>query len=167
MWIFNGQYGVFNAVLRNLGIINSNISWLGHSGPALIAVILGRAWQVLPWYMAFLLAGLQGVPKTQIEAAKIDGAGDFKVFTNVVLPNMKFIIFLVLILGTIGNLQHFDIIWAMTGGGPGLATTTFAVEVYKRAFQNYNLGTAAAIGVLWVLVISIFAYFYLKNMSKE
>jgi multiple sugar transport system permease protein len=80
---------------------------------------------------------------------------------------MKFIIFLILILGVIGNLQHFDIIWVMTQGGPAQATTTLAVEVYRRAFQNWELGVAAAIGVLWVLLISIFAFFYIRNLERD
>lgn len=167
MWIFNGQYGVLNAVLRGLGLIEENITWLGRPMTAMAGVIIARAWQTLPWYMAFLLAGLQAVPFEQVEAARIDGANNFGVFTKIVLPNMKFIIFLILILGVIGNLQHFDIIWVMTQGGPAQATTTLAVEVYRRAFQNWELGVAAAIGVLWVLLISIFAFFYIRNLERE
>ena len=167
MWIFNGQYGVLNALLRGLGLIQENITWLGRPGSAMAAVVIARAWQTLPWYMAFLLAGLQAVPYEQVEAARIDGASNFGVFTRIVLPNMKFIIFLILILGVIGNLQHFDIIWVMTQGGPAQATTTLAVEVYRRAFQNWELGVAAAIGVLWVLLISIFAFFYIRNLERD
>ena len=167
MWIFNGQYGVLNALLRGLGLIQENITWLGRPGSAMAAVVIARAWQTLPWYMAFLLAGLQAVPYEQVEAARIDGASNFGVFTRIVLPNMKFIIFLILILGVIGNLQHFDIIWVMTQGGPAQATTTLAVEVYRRAFQNWELGVAAAIGVLWVLLISIFAFFYIRDLERD
>jgi len=167
MWIFNGQYGVINALLKNIGIIQSNITWMGRPGTAMIAVIIARAWQVMPWNMAFLLAGMMGIPKEQIEAAKIDGAGNIQIFTKIILPGMKFIIFLVLILGTIGNLQHFDIIWVMTRGGPARATTTLSIEVYRTAFQSWNLGKAAGIGVLWVILISVFAFFYLRNLRED
>ena len=167
MWMFNGQYGVINILLNNIGIISSNITWMGRPATAMMAVIIARGWQVMPWNMAFLLAGMIGIPKEQIEAARIDGAGNIQIFTKIILPGMKFIIFLVLILGIIGNLQHFDIIWVMTQGGPARATTTLSLEVYKRAFQNWNLGEAAGIGVLWVILISIFAFFYLRNLREN
>jgi len=106
------------------------------------------------------------IPKEQIEAARIDGAGNIQVLIKIILPGMKFIIFLVLILSTIGNLQHFDIIWVMTRGGPVRATTTVSIEVYRTAFQSWNLSKAAGIGVLWVIIISIFAFFYLRNLYE-
>lgn len=108
-WIFNGQYGVLNGVLEKLGILETGIPWLGQTQTALLCVVIARAWQMLPWYMAFLLGGLQGVSMDQIEAARIDGASNWKVFTKIVLPSMKSIMILVLVLGTIGNLQHFDL----------------------------------------------------------
>lgn len=167
MWLFNGQYGIINALLKDIGIIQSNITWLGKSGTSMMAVMIARAWQIMPWNMAFLLAGMVGVPREQIEAAKIDGAGNIQIFTKIIIPEMKFIIFLVLIMGIIGNLQHFDIIYVMTMGGPARATTTLSIEVYRTAFQSWDLGKAAGIGVLWVLLISIFAFFYLKNLRED
>lgn len=167
MWIFNGQYGVLNAILKNLGIITNNISWLGNTKTAMMGVILARSWQVLPWFMALLLAGLKGIPKTQVEAARVDGASNWQIFRHIVLPNLKFIISLVLILGTIGAMQHFDIIWVMTEGGPARATTTFAVEVYRRAFQDFSLGKAATIGVVWIFILSGFMYLYTRNLKQE
>ncbi|WP_394964284.1 carbohydrate ABC transporter permease [Candidatus Allofournierella excrementigallinarum] len=73
-WIFNGQYGVLNALLTNLGILDKGVAWMGQTQTALICVVIARTWQMLPWYMAFLLGGLQGVSRDQIEAARIDGA---------------------------------------------------------------------------------------------
>jgi multiple sugar transport system permease protein len=167
MWIFNGQYGVINSLLKNIGLIDSNIIWMGKPATAMITVIFARSWQILPWNMAFLLAGIIGIPKEQIEAAKIDGAGNMQIFLRVILPGMKFIIFMVLILGFIGNLQHFDIIWVMTQGGPGRSTATLAIEIYRTAFQSWNIGKASSIGVIWVILISIFAFFYLRSFRED
>ncbi len=167
MWIFNGDYGVLNGALRAAGLIDENINWLGNSRTAMLVVILARTWQLLPWYMAFLIGGLQGISMEQAEAAKIDGANNLAIFRHVVLPEMKAIIGLVLLLGTIGSLQHFDLIWVMTEGGPARATTTLSIEVYRNAFKNWNMGLAASVGVIWVLLLSAFSYFYIRSNMRE
>lgn len=166
-WIFNGQYGVLNGVLLKLGIIDEGISFLGQSSTALICVIIARTWQMLPWYMAFLLGGLQSVPNDRIEAARIDGANNWQVFWKIVIPSMRQIAFLVLVLGCIGNLQHFDLPWTMTQGGPARSTTTLSIEVYRTAFKNWKLGSAATVGTVWALLLMIFSFVYLKQVNES
>ena len=166
-WIFNGQYGILNGLLSALGIIDENISFLGQPASALICVIIARSWQMLPWYMAFLLGGLQGVPVERIEAARIDGANNLQVFRYIVIPGMRQIFFLVLILGAIGNLQHFDIPWTMTEGGPARATTTLSIEVYRTAFKNWKLGQAATVGTVWAVLLLLFSVVYLKQVRES
>ncbi|WNR46037.1 carbohydrate ABC transporter permease [Paenibacillus roseipurpureus] len=167
MWIFHAQYGVLNGVLSFFGLIDNNINWLGQTETSMMVVIIAKSWQTLPWFMAFLLGGLQGVSTEQVEAARIDGAGNWQVLRHVVLPDMKEIISLVLLLGTIGSLQHFDLPWVMTQGGPATSTTTLSIAVYRSAFQEFNLGNAAAIGAVWVVLLGVFGYFYLRNASKD
>ena len=166
-WIFNGQYGVLNGLLLKLGLIDEGISFLGQSSTALICVIIARTWQMLPWYMAFLLGGLQSVPMDRIEAARIDGANNWQVFWKIVIPSMRQIAFLVLALGAIGNLQHFDLPWTMTQGGPARATTTLSIEVYKTAFKNWKLGAAATVGTVWALLLMSFSFVYLKQVNES
>ncbi len=166
-WIFNGQYGVLNGILLKLGLIDEGISFLGQSSTALICVIIARTWQMLPWYMAFLLGGLQSVPTDRIEAARIDGANNWQVFWRIVMPSMRQIAFLVLALGAIGNLQHFDLPWTMTQGGPARATTTLSIEVYKTAFKNWKLGAAATVGTVWALLLMAFSFVYLKQVNES
>lgn len=167
MWIFNGEYGVLNGLLRAMGVIDRNINWLGGPKTAMMVVILARTWQLLPWYMAFLTGGLTGVPKDQIEAAKIDGAGNWRVFTSIIFPSMRPTAFLVLLLGTIGSLQHFDLIWVITAGGPARATTTLAIEVYQNAFKNWKIGLASSIGVVWMILLGIFSFFYIRTSVRD
>ena len=166
-WIFNGQYGILNGLLTSLGIIDENISFLGQPVSALICVIIARSWQMLPWYMAFLLGGLQSVPQDRIEAARIDGANNLQTFRYIVIPGMRQIFFLVLILGAIGNLQHFDIPWTMTEGGPARATTTLSIEVYRTAFKNWKLGQAATVGTVWAILLLLFSVVYLKQVKES
>lgn len=166
-WIFNGQYGILNGLLMKLGWLEQGIPWLGQTATALLCVIIARTWQMLPWYMAFLLGGLQGVPVEQIEAARIDGANNWQVFCRIVFPSMKQIALLVLALGAIGNLQHFDIPWTMTQGGPARATTTLSIEVYKTAFKNWKLGSAATIGTVWAVLLAAFSFVYLRQVKDS
>lgn len=166
-WIFNGQYGVLNGLLTNLGILDKGVSWMGQTQTALLCVVIARSWQMLPWYMAFLLGGLQGVSTDQIEAARIDGASNWQTFLHVVLPQMRSIVTLVLALGTTGNLQHFDLPWTMTEGCPARATTTLSIEVYTTAFKNWDMGKAATVGTIWALLLACFSFVYLRQVNES
>ena len=166
-WIFNGQYGILNALLQSLGLIDENISFLGQTSTALICVVIARSWQMLPWYMSFLLGGLQSVPQDRIEAARMDGCNNMQVFWHIIVPGMRQIFFLVLVLGAIGNLQHFDIPWTMTQGGPARATTTLSLEVYRTAFKNWKLGQAATVGTVWAVLLLLFSVVYLKQVKES
>ena len=166
-WIFNGQYGILNSILKALGILETGIPWLGQTNTALLCVIIARTWQMLPWYMAFLLGGLQSVSLDQIEAAHIDGANNWTTFWHIILPGMKQTAVLVFILGLIGNLQHFDLPWTMAQGGPARATTTLSIEVYTTAFKNWNMGKAATVGTIWAILLAIFSIVYLRQQNKQ
>lgn len=167
-WIFNGQYGILNNILQSTGILETGISWLGQTNTALLCVIIARTWQMLPWYMAFLLGGLQSTSLEQVEAAYIDGANNWKTFWRVILPGMSQTAILVFVLGLIGNLQHFDLPWTMTQGGPARSTTTLSIEVYTTAFKNWNMGKAATVGTIWAVLLAAFSTIYLRlNRNEE
>jgi len=162
MWIFHQHYGVVNSVLSQLGIIDGPIAWLSSSGWAMVSVIIAKSWKSFPWFMVLLLAGLQTIPDQEIEAARIDGAGKIQIFRYIIIPHIRFIIFVVTLLGAIWNFQHFQIIWIMTEGGPAHTTTTLAIEVYQTAFQAWDLGKAGAIGLIWMVILTIFILVYLR-----
>ncbi|WP_322014233.1 sugar ABC transporter permease [Paraburkholderia sp. J12] len=166
-WIFNGQYGILNAILLQLGIIHDPVPWLAEAHSAMAAVILTRVWVSVPLFMAFFLAGLQGVSQDQMDAARVDGCENLAVFRYVVLPHLAPTIIIVTILGAMSNLQAFDVIYALTQGGPVKATTMLSIEVYKEAFQNWDIGSACSIGVLWFLTIAIPSIFYLRILFKR
>ena len=166
-WIFNGQYGVLNAALLQAGLISEPITWLAEEKGAMAAVIVTKAWLSVPLFMAFFLAGLQGVSMDQVDAARVDGCENLGVLRHVVLPHLAPTMIIVVILGAMGNLQAFDVIYALTQGGPIKATTMLSIEVYKQAFQNWDMGKACAVGVLWFVTIAIPAGFYLRILFKR
>ena len=166
MWIFNANYGVLNAVLQGVGLIDEAQAWLAQPGTAMGAVIIAKTWQSFPWMMVMLLAGLQTVPRELHEAAEMDGAGVMRRFFSVTVPQLKGIIGLVILLEIIWNFQHFDIIYVLTGGGPAGSTQTFATAVYETAFRGYDLGRAGALGLLWMALLMILVIVYIRFSEK-
>jgi multiple sugar transport system permease protein len=167
VWLFHGQYGVINAGLLSLGLIDRPLFWLSDPAGAMLSVIVAKAWLSTPVVMLFVLAALQTLPDEQVEAARIDGAGDMAVVRFVVLPHIRRTLGIVVVLQAMGNLQMFDVIYAMTSGGPVRATTVLSIEVYRRAFESWDLGMAAAVGVYWFATIAIVAVFYLRMLLKD
>ncbi|WP_200891975.1 carbohydrate ABC transporter permease [Microbacterium hydrocarbonoxydans] len=166
MWIFNANYGVLNAVLQGIGLIDEPQAWLANPTTAMVAVIVAKTWQSFPWMMVMLLAGLQTVPIELHEAAEIDGAGTIRRFFSITVPQMRGIIGLVLLLEFIWNFQHFDIIYVLTGGGPAGSTQTFATAVYETAFDGFDLGHAGALGLLWMILLMGLVVVYVRMSEK-
>lgn len=165
-WVFNSRYGILNALLMELGLLDHPTAWLSTSGGAMSAIVITKVWLSIPLFMAFFLAGLQSLDKEQLEAARVDGAGNWELLVRHVLPHLRPVVMVVLVLGVIGNLQQFDTIFALTGGGPVRATTTLSIEVYRRAFESWDIGLASTAGVLWVATILPPAAFYLRQLLK-
>lgn len=149
-WIFNGQYGILNTLLRGVGIKGPN--WLLDEHYALAALIITSIWGVGGTMLIFL-AGLQGIPSELLEAAEIDGAGKWSQFWYITLPMISHVTFFNLVLGIIGALQVFTDAFVITNGGPNNATLFIAVYLYRHAFMYLNFGYAAALA--WVLFIIV------------
>jgi len=165
-WIFNSPYGVLNAALLELGVIEFPKAWLSDQRGAMAAVTITKVWLSIPLFMTFFLAGLQGLDREQMDAARVDGAGNWALLRDHILPHLRPVLLVVLVLGLIGNLQQFDTIYALTGGGPVRATTVLSVEVYRRGFDQWDIGMASAIGMLWLAVLVPPAFFYLRHLLR-
>jgi multiple sugar transport system permease protein len=161
-WIFNQQYGIFNYVLAQAGIISGFKAWIGDPDLAMFSVVLANVWKGFPFHMIILLAALQTVPSDVIEAATIDGATTFQRFRHIVLPYLRYIIMIDLLISIIWTFQNFTLIWTMTEGGPVDATTTLAINIYRTAFQAFDMGLGAAIGTLWLLVLLVFSVVFIR-----
>ncbi len=166
-WIFNANYGVANAILQGLGIIDVPQAWLASPATSMAALIIAKTWASFAWIMVMLIAGLQTVPVELHEAAEMDGAGPIRRFATVTVPHMRALIGIVLLLEFIWNFQHFDIIYVLTGGGPAGTTSTFATAVYETAFKALDLGRASAIGLIWMVLLLLLVVVYVRSADQE
>lgn len=166
--LLNPQFGLVNAILRGLGIVEAGASFLYQSSTALPATIIVTSWRLFPMATLLLLAGLQSIPHEQYEAASVDGATTWQQFTQITLPNLATVIVVVGVLLTIWAFKLFTVIYVLTGGGPSNATRTLAIYSYEEGFKFYNLGTGSTIAMLMVIVSAglVAAYFALLNRSS-
>jgi multiple sugar transport system permease protein len=167
MIIFNADFGILNYVLLQLGIIENKIMWLGQRWPARFALIITYGWWGIPYYMIMMLAALQTIPKDIVEASIIDGAGPFLRFSKITLPYISPILLLCCLISTIRLFQDVTAIYTLTSGGPVNATTTLAMKVYVEAFRKFQMGSAASVGVTWLVLLLILANQYLKLVIKK
>ncbi len=161
-WMLNGEYGTFNAVLFDLGLVDSPIHWLADGRLAFNMVALAHVWNQAPLASLLILAGLQSIPENLHRAARIDGAGAVRRFFSITLPWLRPMLLLILILTTINSIMAFDLFWIMTRGGPGSATTVFSWMGYAYAFQFFKFGEGAAILYVLTILCLILAALYLK-----
>ena len=164
-FIYNPSVGVFNVLLRDAGLIRNFQPWLAHPSTAPAAVVLAYIWNETPFFMLMLLAGLQSIPLDIVEASIVDGANWRQRLRYIVLPSLRRIIAISTILMVIWNFNNFSIIWPLTEGGPVNWTLTFSVWVYREAFQNFDLGYAATIGVLWLLLLMSVTAIYIRALG--
>jgi raffinose/stachyose/melibiose transport system permease protein len=155
MWrmIYAPDGGLINESLRTIGLGGLAQNWLGDFNLALPAVGLIATWVMYGLAMVLFTAGVQKIPPSLYDAARVDGAGPVREFLAVTLPGLRGEIAVALTLTTIAALRNFDLVYVTTGGGPGDATTVPAFEVYDRAFQSGQVGGAAAIGICLAAVI--------------
>jgi raffinose/stachyose/melibiose transport system permease protein len=167
MWrmIYDPGNGPLNEGLRAVGLGGLAKSWLGDFGVALPAVGLIGTWVMYGLAMVLLTAGVQKIPPSLFDAARVDGAGAIREFFAVTLPALRGEIAVALTLTTIAALRNFDLVYITTKGGPGDATSVPAFQVYERAFQTGQVGSAAAIGL--VLAAIIFAITLTINRLAE
>lgn len=162
-WMLNVEFGVINYFLEVVGF--SPLVWLGESGLALFSVIGIDIWQQTSMIFIILLAGLQSIPIPLYEAATVDGASTWQKFRHITLPLLKPSIAVALILRTMFALRAFDIIYITTHGGPGRATETISILLYKSGFSLFRMGYASAMSVLLVLLILLFSIVYFKVLA--
>ena len=162
MYLQNG--GAINALLLAIGLIDAPISWLNVSSLALPAVMVTNVWTMTPFFFLLLAAALAGIPNEVIESARVDRARGASLIVHIKLPFLRNALLVSSLLMIIANFNDFAKIWAMTQGGPGYSTTTLVVYVYRLAFENFSIGYASAIGVVWLLLLLAFAVAYLRAL---
>ena len=166
-WMFNDQFGIVNVVLEAIGF--DGRPWLVERATAFGIIVLTDIWLWTPWFTLLLLAGLQSLPKEPFEAAEIDGTSVWRTFTHLTLPMLRPVIVVCVVIRAIDAFRTFDIVWTLTGGGPGRSTELFSLYAYVHAFLNLDLGrgsAAAIIGAVIILVLGIVLYRLVDRLAK-
>lgn len=169
-WIFDGHYGVLNNILAAVGLEEYSRAWLSDPNTALNAVAVVHMWKGFGWGFVILLAGLQGIPRELYEAAKVDGANEWQAFQKITMPIMVPVLFLVSILTILGTMQVYDLIVAMTGGGPGYHTEVPITRIFASLIGSSRFGFACTMGVVFagiLLVVSMVQIRLSKLMKAD
>jgi len=153
-WIFGSSFGVINYLLELAGL--APVEWLSDPINAKISVIIATLWSRVGFYMVIFIAGLQSIPQDYYEAARIDGASRARTFFSITLPLLKPTSLLVLILSVIEAFKQYPLMMALTGGGPGKATTNIVQYIYQTGFVKMQLGMASAMSIVLFLIIAAF-----------
>jgi multiple sugar transport system permease protein len=151
--LYHLDYGAVNGYLRAVGL--PAIDWLGNSTAVKPAIVLVDVWQWTPFVMLILYAGLRALPEEPFEAARVDGASPWQSFWHITLPLLRWPIMVALLIRVTDAWKMFDYIAALTGGGPGYSSQTLSFYTYLRGFKRFELGEAAAISWLMLIVIYI------------
>ena len=163
-WIYQPQFGILNMILRFFGIEGKE--WLRDPSTAMGAVIVMSIWWGLGYNIVLFLAGLQNVPRTYVEAAKIDGANERQVFFNIKVPLISPTTLLVTITTMINAFQVFDQMFLLTSGGPAKKTYTMAIHIYQTAFKSYELGKASTAALILFFVVVAVSVIQFKLSDK-
>jgi len=167
IWLFNSSFGVVNYLLLQTGLVGQPVQWFTQPVPALVAVVAATIWKGYPFFTISLLAGMQSVPKELYEAARVDGASHLQQFQFITIPALRSVIGIALVISTLWQFRVFDIIFVMTGGGPSGATETLAIQIYREAFQYFEMSYAAAVGMVTLALSVISTFFYLRLTSRS
>lgn len=165
-WLFQPA-GVINTLLQDIGLGSLTHAWLGDSTTAIWAVMVPAIWVRTGFPMLLYLAALQGIPHEYYEAAQTDGASAWQQFRRITFPSLKATHYIVLALSLIDTARVFDLVYAMTDGGPGNSTQVMGTWMYFNVFQSYNFGYGTAIAVVITLVAVIVGIPYVRSQARE
>jgi multiple sugar transport system permease protein len=165
--LLNPNYGPINSALRLLGVNTDVLTWTASPKLAMLSVIVVDCWQWTPFMFLVLLAGLQAIPLEPYEAALIDGSTPWQTFRHITLPLLKPAILIALLLRTMDLLRVFDQIFIITEGGPGFATETLSLYIYRTAFRFFDFGYAAALSFVLLAITNVISLVYIRLLQSK
>jgi len=163
LWLMEPNIGFLNYALKSLGLPPS--PWLQSSKTALVSIVIVSVWQNIGYFTLIIVAALQSIPPSIYEAAALDNAKKFQVFTKITLPLISPQLFFILIIMTIGSFKVFDTVRIMTGGGPNNATTTLVYYIF--GYRSTNIGYASATGVVLMAIIAVLTLIYFRLLANR
>jgi len=164
-WLYNDS-GLLSSVLFNQGFIKEPMSFLASKHTALLAVVFVHAWSGAPLIMMSTLAGLQSIPQDQYDVALIEGANGRQTFVYVILPNIKRILQVIIVLRCVWIFNNFNMIFLLTGGGPGSVTQNLPIMAYKYAWNSMEMGKSSAVSVIMLIFLAFMFSIYQWVNSK-
>ena len=166
-FMFNRDYGAFERGIAAALPFMKNVDWFASPGLAIVALVSADVWHWAPYFTFMLMGGLAAIPPETQEAARVDGAGNWRVFRDITLPRLAPVLVVAAILKTVFALKVFDMIVTMTGGGPGLETTTLSYFAYNIGFRAYDMGYAAAVSYVLTAVLFALSFSYMRFAFKK
>jgi multiple sugar transport system permease protein len=166
-WIFNSKVGALNGLLYSLGIIDSYRSWLLDSNSAIAMLVLAQVWNDAPFAAIVVLASLQAIPAELYDAANVDRAGVIQRFRHVTLPWLVPAFVIIMIVETLAAVRVFDIVYVMTGGGPGYDTTFLSWLTYQTSFLNLDFGQGNAYAYIIAIIALVLSLLYMRVLQAR
>lgn len=165
-WLLNAEFGIINYILLSTGLIQQKINFLGDARYAMATVIFVNIWRSFPYYTISFLSAMQSIPGDLNEAAAVDGAGIFRRFFSITLPQLKSVSLVIVFIHIIWTAINFDFIWVMTEGGPNYATITLPIMIYKYSMRTFDVGAASALSTMMFSVMFILFIFYYRKRTQ-
>ncbi|NMB04155.1 MAG: sugar ABC transporter permease [Tissierellia bacterium] len=169
MWsyLYDGSSGIVANLFANIGIVEQSTDLLLQSSKALLAIIIADVWKTTPYMALLLLAGLQTIPNSLYESSSLEGANRWHQFRYITLPLLKTSIFVALLFRTLDAFRVFDLIYVLTGGGPGGTTESISIYAYKVMFAQTRFGYGAAIVLIMALAVGLITWLYVKSLNVK
>lgn len=166
-WMFHSEFGIVNYILQSMGVVEGPLGWLTSSQLVLPSLIAVNVWKMFPFVAVMVLAGLQAVPDTLYEAARMDGASFMDEVRHVMIPQLRPILAAVTLLLLIWGLNGITLIYAMTKGGPANRSLITPIQIYKQGFEFFRFGEAAALSVLFFGVVLVLIAIYIRALARR
>jgi multiple sugar transport system permease protein len=164
-WMLNPDFGLLNGALGAVGI--APVDWLGDPRTALLSVMLLSVWVQLGYQVTVFLAGLQAIPQTYLDAARVDGAGPWRRFWRITFPLLRPVVLFVLVTGVIGSFQVFTYIYVLTDGGPLYATDVVVYRIYQAAWEFLQFGYASALALLLFALLLALTWLQFRLLGRR
>jgi ABC-type sugar transport system permease subunit len=165
-WIYDPSYGLLNALLLKLGMIERYTVWLGDPAKTLFMIANAAVWKQMPLAAILMLVTMKAIPADLYRAARVDGANAFQRFIHVTLPALKPGFMLVLVYETMISIRHFDLFLIMTQGGPGDASYTLSWQIYVETFRSLKFGLGAALSYILAMATFLLSWMFIRMLGR-
>lgn len=166
-FMFESGSGIVNVTLERLGALDASFVWFADPAAAWVPIVLADAWKMTPFVALLLLAGLESIDASLYEAARIDGAGPWRQFVEITLPLLRPALLVALLFRTLDAFRVFDLIYVLTGGGPGTATEPISLYTFNVLLQHLRFGYGSALSVLVFAITFVLALLYIRLVGRS